>query len=65
MMYTNNVVSVVFIDLRIMDVVFVISLTPKPFPRPSSSPALAFFLYNGDITVVAVSLPSPSQAIHV
>ena len=59
MMYTTNGV---FVDLGIMDVVFVISLTPKPF-RPASSPAPACFLYGGDITVV--SFPSLSQAIHV
>ena len=29
MMYTTNIV---FMDLRVMDVMFVISLTPKPFP---------------------------------
>ena len=44
-------------DLGIMDVVFVISLTPKPF-RPASSEAPAFFSYGGGITVV--SLPSLS-----
>ena len=62
MMYTINVL---FMDLRIMAVVFVVSLTLKPFPWPASSPAPASFLYGGDITVIEVSLPSPSQAIHV
>ena len=33
MMYTTNIV---FMDLRVMDVMFVISLTPKPFPWPRS-----------------------------
>ena len=32
-MYTTNIV---FMDLRVMDVMFVISLTPKPFPWPRS-----------------------------
>ena len=62
MMYTINIV---FMDLRLMAVVFVILLTLKPFPWRTSSPAPASFLYGGDITVTAVSLPSPSQAIHV
>ena len=62
MMYTNNVV--LFMDPRIKGVVFVVSLTPKPFPRPAFSPAPASFLYGGDTTVFAVSLPSPSQVIN-
>ena len=61
MMCTNNVVVM---NLCIMDVVVVISLTHKPFHRPTSSPTPAFFLYSGDISVVAASLPSPLQAIH-
>ena len=38
-MYTTNIV---FIDLRLMDVVFVISLTPKPFPRLRSRVNISF-----------------------
>jgi len=41
MMYTNNVV---FRDLCVMAVVFVILLTPKLFSRPASSPAHASFV---------------------
>ena len=41
MIYTNNLV---FVDLRIMAVVFVILLTPKYFSRPASSPAHASFV---------------------
>ena len=50
MMYSNNVV--VFMDLCIMGVMFVISLSPNLFPRPALSPTPASFLYGGDVTVV-------------
>ena len=65
MMYSNNVV--VFMDLCIMGVMFVISLSPnlfldRPSPQllPLSCPLGMLLL----LTVAAVSLPSPSQAIN-
>ena len=65
MMYSNNVV--VCMDLCIMGVMFVISLSPnlfldRPSPQllPLSCPLGMLLL----LTVAAVSLPSPSQAIN-
>ena len=50
MMYTTNIV---FMDLRVMDVVFVISLTPKPFPPPMSRVNFSS-LFSPDLIFVAL-----------
>ena len=50
MMYSNNVV--VFMDLCIMGVMFVISLSPNLFLDRPSPQLLPSFLYGGDVTVV-------------
>ena len=65
MMYSNNVV--VFMDLCIMGVMFVISLSPNLFLDPPSPQLLPLSCTVGMsllLTVAAVSLPSPSQAIN-
>ena len=55
MMCTNNVeVDVVVMDLHIMDVVVLISLTHKLFPSTCLiHSSCRFFLFGGDVTVVA------------
>ena len=50
MMYTNNIV---FMDLRVMDVVFVISLTLKPFAPPMSRVNFSS-LFSPDLIFVAL-----------
>ena len=65
MMYSNNVV--VFMDLCIMGVMFVISLSPNLFldrPSPQLLPLSCTVGMLLLLTVAAVSLPSPSQAIN-
>ena len=57
--------NIVFTNLCIMGFVFVISLTHQTFYQPASSPTPASFLCSGDISVVVVVLPSPSQAILI
>ena len=65
MMYSNNVV--VFMDLCIMGVMFMISLSPNLFqdrPSPQLLPLSCTVRMLLLLTVAAVSLPSPSQAIN-